>query len=48
MRRARVFFYRFAQSHSRFMAGCVGAERLAGFRTRSSNPAQFATMMIGT
>ncbi|EFK6332585.1 ash family protein, partial [Escherichia coli] len=37
------------QSHSRFMAGCVGEPKGSpDVSTGSANPAQFATTMIST
>ncbi|EIG91215.1 Ash domain protein [Escherichia coli 97.0246] len=47
--RQRLFFISFAQSHSRFMAGCVGEPKGSPVSVPgSANPAQFATTMIST
>ncbi|PQO09845.1 peptidase, partial [Shigella flexneri] len=42
------FFISFAQSHSRFMAGCVGEPKGSPVSVPGyANPAQFATSSIG-
>ncbi|EFH4262390.1 ORF6N domain-containing protein [Escherichia coli] len=46
--RPRLFFISFAQSHSRFMVGCVGEPKGSPVSVPGyANPAQFATSSIG-